>query len=383
MFNDTLREKLQEILRIVEYQKEPLSVIERDLLLEKLRRLYEEVLKMDAPSALPLSPLPPIAEEEPQPDQVPAEPAMIPAQESPIAEQEEPMLPPIEIPDWDEMIPLEMPFEEEPAPEEQPEEQPVEEPVESPEPEPEPEELPEPEPEPEVAEEPDMLPEPEVLPEPEPEALPEPESEEKTEPEPEVLTLQNSLFDPAEIPVSRRSSRRVLRSLYGEEPRQAAPTVLLSDPQPEALREVEAPIAADQQPIADPVEEPAEELEAPFALEELPIEQPEQPMVVGEALQQDHLTIADTIPPTRNVASAILPEGKPLREMISLGDSYLMIKELFYDNKSLCLETLDLLDGMETLDDCLIHIAENYTWNPNSEGVKRLQELLERKFGEN
>lgn len=372
MFNDTLREKLQEILRIVECQKEPLSVIERDLLLEKLRRLYEEVLKMDAPSALPLSPLPPIAEEEPQQDQIPAEPAMIPAQESSIAEQEEPMLPPIEIPDWDEMIPLEMPFEEEPAPEEQP----VEEPVESPEP--------EPEPEPEVAEgQPDMLPEPEALPEHEPEALPEPESEEKTEPEPEVLTLQNSLFDPAEIPVSRRSSRRVLRSLYGEEPRQAAPTVLLSDPQPEALREVEKPIAADQQPIADPVEEPAEELEAPFALEELPIEQPEQPMVVGEALQQDHLTIADTIPPTRNVASAILPEGKPLREMISLGDSYLMIKELFYDNKSLYLETLDLLDGMETLDDCLIHIAENYTWNPNSEGVKRLQELLERKFGEN
>ncbi len=375
MFNDTLREKLQEILRIVEYQKEPLSVIERDLLLEKLRRLYEEVLGMDAPSALPLSPLPPVAEEEPQQDQASAEPAVIPAQESSIAEQEEPMLPPIEIPDWDEMIPLEMPFEEEPAPEEQPEEQPVEEPVESPEP--------EPEPEPEVAEEPDMLPEPEALPEHEPEALPEPESEEKTEPEPEVLTLQNSLFDPAEIPVSRRSSRRVLRSLYGEEPRQAAPTVLLSDPQPEALREVEAPISVDPKPITEPVEELTEELEAPVALEELPIEQPEQPMVVGEALQQDHHTIADTIPPTRNVASAILPEGKPLREMISLGDSYLMIKELFYDNKSLYLETLDLLDGMETLDDCLIHIAENYTWNPNSEGVKRLQELLERKFGEN
>lgn len=363
MFNDTLREKLQEILRIVERGKEPLSAIERDLLLEKLRRLYEEVLGMDAPSALPLSPLHPVAEEEPQQDQAPAEPAVIPAEERPIAEEEEPMLPPIEIPDWDEMIPLEMPFEEEPALEEPPME----------------EELVE-RPDPEVAEElPGVPSEQEVLPEPEPES----EEVAEPEPEPEVLTLQNSLFDPAEIPVSRRSSRRVLRSLYGEEPRLSAPTALLSDPQPEAVHEVEAPILADPQPVTDPVEEPVEELEAPVALEELPIEQPEQPMVVGEALQQDHLTIADTIPPTRNVASAILPEGKPLREMISLGDSYLMIKELFYDNKSLYLETLDLLDGMETLDDCLIHIAENYTWNPNSEGVKRLQELLERKFGEN
>lgn len=361
MFNDTLREKLQEILRIVERGKEPLSAIERDLLLEKLRRLYEEVLGMDAPSALPLSPLHPVAEEEPQQDLAPVEPAVIPAEERPIAEEEEPMLPPIEIPDWDEMIPLEMPFEEEPALEEPPMEEELVESL-----------------DPEVAEElPGVPSELETLPE------PEPESEEVAEPEPEALTLQNSLFDPAEIPVSRRSSRRVLRSLYGEEPRLSAPTALLSDPQPEAVHEVEAPILADPQPVTDPVEEPVEELEAPVALEELPIEQPEQPMVVGEALQQDHLTIADTIPPTRNVASAILPEGKPLREMISLGDSYLMIKELFYDNKSLYLETLDLLDGMETLDDCLIHIAENYTWNPNSEGVKRLQELLERKFGEN
>ena len=40
----------------------------------------------------------------------------------------------------------------------------------------------------------------------------------------------------------------------------------------------------------------------------------------------------------------------------------------------------DRLDGRDDLDDCIIYISENYDWNPSSDGVRFLMELLERKL---
>ena len=39
-----------------------------------------------------------------------------------------------------------------------------------------------------------------------------------------------------------------------------------------------------------------------------------------------------------------------------------------------------MLNDCADFDDCMIYIAENYAWNPNSDGVKLLMDLLERKF---
>lgn len=393
---EKMRETLTEILRLVEGWESVPPAIERDLILERLRGLYEMLLRVEC--ELP-SPHPSTLEHEPAPAPVPLP---LPAEEEPAEEAEEELLPPIEIFDLDEMIPL----DEEPLFEEEPEAEPEEEVAAELEPEAEEEPL-EPLAE-ESTEELSEEPLAELLPEAEEEALeplaeepieelqPEPEeAEEEAEEEApaEVPSLQNSLFDPAEIPVSRRGSRRALLSLYGEEPKKS-PSRGAKSPMQEPLKESsaapksEAVVAPQElQEMAEELVETLLEVNDPNALTESSMNEavvdPSEPVkVVGEVIQPDHLTVADTIAPKPNLASTILPEGKSLEEMISLGDSFLMIRELFYDNRELYQETIERLDAMESLEDCLIHIAENYTWNPNSEGVKRLQELLERKFGE-
>ena len=42
--------------------------------------------------------------------------------------------------------------------------------------------------------------------------------------------------------------------------------------------------------------------------------------------------------------------------------------------------TIDRLNEFDDLDDCIIYISENYDWNPSSDGVRFLIELLERKL---
>lgn len=400
---EKMRETLMEILRLVEGWESVPPAIERDLILERLRGLYEMLLRVE--SELP-SPLPTTLDATPAPAPIlpTEEPEESPSEEPEEAvEEEEELLPPIEIFDLDEMIPLdeEPLFEEEPLTEPEAEPMADEECFDEEEPEgvaeeiSEPESAPEPEPlAEELVEEALEEIQPEVTQEPEPEPEPEPLVEQdEEEPMEEVPVLQNSLFDPAEIPVSRRGSRRAFLSLYGEEPPKSskrAPKSPMPEPfkeSPVVVKEEEPmPPQAEQEEVQELVEtllevnEQNDLVESP--LKEVSIEPSEPMKVVGEVIHSDHLTVADTITPKPNVASTILPEGQSLEEMISLGDSFLMIRELFYDNRDLYLESIERLDRMESLEDCLIYIAENYTWNPNSEGVKRLQELLERKFGE-
>ncbi len=384
-FNDKMQDLLHEVTRIIQGWRSAPAPLERDLALEKLRRLYDMILSADeakTPAPLPVSL--PLTDEQSDSQ---------PEQEALLSQTEEELLPPIEILDLDEVIPFAPePFVEEgepavPIEQEGLEEQP------QPEPEPEPEELPEEQPQPEeLIKEEALAPAHEPTPHLEPqeeelaEVAPELQEEPTMEPEPEAPTLENSLFAPSDIPVSRRSSRRLLRSLYGEPERKETkpekPAERTPDPAKEIV-EVMREELTEEQPLAleESILLPMEEVTAVEPSPKTHTEEP--PVVVGEAMQGDHLVVADTIPVRPSVASTILAEGRPLSEMISLGESYMMIKELFYDDRNLYLQTLQALDQMESLEDCLIYIAENYTWNPNSEGVKRLQELLESKFGEN
>ena len=99
-------------------------------------------------------------------------------------------------------------------------------------------------------------------------------------------------------------------------------------------------------------------------------------------MQADQQTLADTFAPKPTVASSLRNSGGSLKEHIALNDRYLLRKELFDDNEQAFHAAIEELDRMPSLDDCMIYIAENYTWNANSEAAKMLVELLEQKYGE-
>ena len=104
--------------------------------------------------------------------------------------------------------------------------------------------------------------------------------------------------------------------------------------------------------------------------------------VLGDVLNHDVRTLADTIAAPRDAASE-LARGEAvtdLRAAIGLNDKFLLIRDLFGGNSVQYERTIDALNACADLDDCIVYIAENHVWNPSSDGAKRLIELLERKF---
>lgn len=403
--------ELHRTLTLVEgwSQKGEISSIERDLALDKLKRLYEEVRFAQPDEEYP--------SEEPQPMPVASseEPAEEPLSEEELHEEElfeeEPA-----VVDFDELMLVEE--EAEPELEELPEEVVYEAPIDE-----EPEQSEQPEEEPvSVSEEPEesaeSILEPIAEPEPELESELEPKAEEvaeevaseeaATKASEEAPVVQNSLFDLSEIPVHRRSSRRVLMSLYNDAPTPKQHTEPKPEPEPqpetplaEALqRELDTaepePTKAENEvepeplvePEASPVEVATEEPEEEATFEEYrvvtePITHPatEQTAVLGEVIQPEHPTLADTLTAPAPMTSTLAPSGESLRKMIALNDRFLLRSELFADNDSAYEAAIEQLDNMSSLDDCMIYMAENYSWNANSEAAKLLFELLERKYG--
>lgn len=104
--------------------------------------------------------------------------------------------------------------------------------------------------------------------------------------------------------------------------------------------------------------------------------------VLGEVINHDVQTLADTIAPPRDVASELRrqePVGD-LRRAIGINDKFLLIRDLFDGDGAAYEQALDGLNACADLDDCMIFIAEHYAWNPESDGARLLMELLERKF---
>lgn len=356
-----IKEELLRAAELVEDFEKNGRTIDRDAAINKIRNVYEELRFMappvvvDEPSVEPLVPFEPEQEDEPE---VEVE-FIMPEQDEDVAE--------------DEVESAVEESEEEPAeaePEESEESEEVVYVAEEDEPE---AEEPAAEVEPEVDEEsdsaevvedidPDSAFEPEEDEEPtlepasESEPTPEPISEPISEPEPKKVVVEPSLFGDYE-PISRKAThtRRKIMALYEEEPAVA--------PKPEPKVEVEPTPAPTPAPAPAPKVEPAVDAEN---------------KVLGEVITPK-TTIADTITPVVSVA-----EDRPvatLRGAINVVDRFMLMRDLFDDDAQLYEQTIDALETMDNLDDCIIYIAENFAWRPSSEGAKLMMDLLQRKLG--
>ena len=145
----------------------------------------------------------------------------------------------------------------------------------------------------------------------------------------------------------------------------------------------------DEELVAEPAVEPAVAAETPNDLNAptapktpkrsalLSLYEENPAPVLGEQFR-DAPSVADTISCPKGVA-----ESTPvvsLREAIGVADKFMLIRELFGGDADAYEKALDILEMQPSLDDCIIYIAENYTWSPNSAATKFLMELLQRKY---
>ena len=220
------------------------------------------------------------------------------------------------------------------------------------------------EPEEEVVSEVDPEPEVEVEVAVESEPMPEPEPE--PEPAPKKVVVEPSLFGDESLwgrPAAKSQSK--IMALYDDE------EVVEEQPkQPKSVVEVVA------EPEVKPIEKPAAEPVVVAAVHTIADVEPAH-QVLGEVIEAPK-TIADTIAPVESVAESSSVEN--LRGAISVVDRFMLIRDLFGDNEALYEQTIDILDRMDNLDDCIIYIAENFVWRPSSDGAKLIMDLLQRKF---
>ena len=236
-----------------------------------------------------------------------------------------------------------------------------------------------------------------------------------------------TLFGIEEETQRHRHKQRVIMSLYNPEPPAARPTAEKPAPAPAAGDAAKPEAGRPQLPTDSPATDSPEPASGPgasapgaprmFAGDEAPAEGayaasvPQRPApvsdtgdddeepdfeeitlagngapnngaVLGEVINHDKQTLADTIVPPRDMASE-LRRSEPvtdLRRAIGINDKFLMIRDLFDGDARAYEAALDKLDAFGDFDDCMIYIAENYAWNANSDGAKFLMELLERKF---
>ena len=132
---------------------------------------------------------------------------------------------------------------------------------------------------------------------------------------------------------------------------------------------------ADEPAVEEEIDEPAPHVEEPKQVTSA-VEEPT--VVLGEKLQPQ-TTLGDQLA-ARQTVNDLRPRITDLRRAVGLNDKFLLIRDLFNGNGSLYEITIRKLNEFDNFDDCMIYIAEHFAWNPNSDGAKLMMDLLERKF---
>lgn len=225
----------------------------------------------------------------------------------------------------------------------------------------------------------------------------EPQTEQQTEPEvqPEVAAPEPQLENAAEAAASEPGAGEEEADPFVEV--ELAPDAIAEKaaPAPEQPEEPEAEPEPESEPEPEPLQShPAHASHSAGAVPHgavpgaAPHAHPSAPLaaeggaVLGEVINHDVRTLADTIAPPRDMASQIA-RSEPvtdLRRAIGINDRFLMIRDLFGGDADAYERAITALDGCSDLDECMIYIAENYAWNSSSDGARFLMELLERKY---
>ena len=208
------------------------------------------------------------------------------------------------------------------------------------------------------------------------EAEAKPEAEVKPEESAPERPIGGGLFDIDDIPVRTKSGRKMI-SLYDAPIKTAEPVEESASVPAEDVVVVEK---VEVEPAPAPVPMPAPQpAPAPMpAPQPAPAPREEAPQRLGDVIAKNVTTLADKM--AEEQPTAAFNRITDIRKAIGLNDKFLMIRDLFGGDANLYEDTINHLNEYDDLDECMIFIVENFRWNPDSEGAKLLVSLLERKL---
>ena len=171
----------------------------------------------------------------------------------------------------------------------------------------------------------------------------------------------------------------------------------IAEPAPEPVAEP----APEPQPVVEVVEEKVEVVKD--VVEEPALQSQPQPAVDSEVAElktrksamyslyeesvseptlgdsfSEKSVVADTISAPKGVAES--QQIDSLVSAIGVADRFMLIRELFDGDAEAYQRAITALDAMGSFDDCVVYIAENFSWRPNSDATKFMMELLQRKY---
>lgn len=194
--------------------------------------------------------------------------------------------------------------------------------------------------------------------------------------------LIDETFEEPVVPQSKIDHKVVL-SLYDDEDEEPEgevvkePEMIVGEPEEEAPVidfVIEGPA---EEEVAESVEEEVVEEEDSASVQEAP-----QTVVLADVLGGEQQTIADTMAATQSpdVATIAAATTTSLMKSVSINDKILLTRDLFAGNSALYEQAMEVLDSYESLDEAMLFIYDNFDWNPSSEGAKLLVDLLMRKL---
>ena len=165
------------------------------------------------------------------------------------------------------------------------------------------------------------------------------------------------LFDIDDIPVRTKGGRKMI-SLYDTPVKRQAPVAQHVEERVVKAVDAEKPAVAQQPTVVAPQEE--------------------APQRLGDVIAKSVTTLGDKM--AGEQPTAAYNRITDIRKAIGLNDKFLMIRDLFGGDANLYEDTITRLNEFDDLDECMIFIVENFRWNPDSEGAKMLVSLIERKL---
>lgn len=202
------------------------------------------------------------------------------------------------------------------------------------------------------------------------------------EPVAEAEPLSLFELDPVDV---KRAKHRVVLSLYSDtEPIESVGPVSGKAAVEPVAEETEM-LVSQSVPVASPAEEPVgipidAPIEGPATAGHAAVPVENGSAVLGETLNSNVKTVSDIIAVTAPAVAVGQEPVADLRKALCNNDRFLLAHDLFGGDMAACERTIDRLNEFGDLDECMIYIAENFDWNPNSDGAKLLVDLIERKF---